>query len=227
MKRVIGSALEELVPLRLRTGVRPAGKGISRWMSPEAVGAKRYRGRLERWLKNTKKQTDARLGRRAKRQQTHRQHQRVAKQMSVSAIYKRRWQTSSFLVEGPKSAALIATHRCRTLRELGPRGVCACTSMGVCKCACNCVEEKLSIVALLKPNASPGYDSISLKVARKCISHIGNSLCDIFNKFLLSGVSPDGLKLAKVIPIYKADDRLSVSNYRPISVLLFLKYWIK
>ena len=37
-------------------------------------------------------------------------------------------------------------------------------------------EEILSIVALLKPNASPGYDSISSKVVRKCISHIDNSL---------------------------------------------------
>ena len=67
-------------------------------------------------------------------------------------------------------------------------------------------EEILSIAALLKPNASHGYDSISPKVVRKCISHIGNSLCDIFNKSLRSGVFPDGLKLAKVIPIYKADD---------------------
>ena len=82
-------------------------------------------------------------------------------------------------------------------------------------------EEILSIVALLKPNASPGYDAISPKVVRKCISHIGNSVCDIFNKSLLSGIFRDGLKLAKVIPIYKADDRLSVSNYRPISVLPF------
>ena len=83
-------------------------------------------------------------------------------------------------------------------------------------------EEILSIVALLKPKASPVYDSISPKVVRKCISHIGNSLCDIFNKSLLNRVFPDSLKLAKVFPMYKADDRLSVSNYRPISVLTFL-----
>ena len=89
-------------------------------------------------------------------------------------------------------------------------------------------EEILSIVALLKPNASPGCDSISPKVVRKCISYIGNSLCDIFNKSLLSGVFPDGLNTAKVLPINKADDRLSVSNYRSISVLpFFLKFWKK
>ena len=30
---------------------------------------------------------------------------------------------------------------------------------------------------------------------------------------------PDKLKLAKVIPIYKSDNKLSVNNYRPISLL--------
>ena len=85
-------------------------------------------------------------------------------------------------------------------------------------------EEILSIVALLKPNVSPGYDSISSKIVRECISHIGNSLYDIFSNSLLRGVFLDSLKLAKVLPIYKADDRLSVSNYRPISVLPFFNF---
>ena len=85
-------------------------------------------------------------------------------------------------------------------------------------------EEILSIVALLKPNASSGYYSMSSKIVRECIRHIGNSLYDIISNSLLSGVFPDSLKLAKVLPIYKADDRLSVSNYRPISVLPVLNF---
>jgi hypothetical protein len=34
------------------------------------------------------------------------------------------------------------------------------------------------------------------------------------------GVVPDDLKVAKIIPIYKSDDKRTISNYRPISVLL-------
>ena len=30
---------------------------------------------------------------------------------------------------------------------------------------------------------------------------------------------PDDLKIAKIIPVYKSDDKKIVSNYRPISVL--------
>ena len=34
-----------------------------------------------------------------------------------------------------------------------------------------------------------------------------------------SGVFPDGLKVARVVPIYKAGSKKNVNNYRPISVL--------
>jgi len=33
------------------------------------------------------------------------------------------------------------------------------------------------------------------------------------------GIFPSKLKLAKVTPVFKSDDKLMVSNYRPISVL--------
>ena len=34
-----------------------------------------------------------------------------------------------------------------------------------------------------------------------------------------SGIFPDQLKLAKVVPVYKSGDSDSCNNYRPISVL--------
>jgi hypothetical protein len=34
------------------------------------------------------------------------------------------------------------------------------------------------------------------------------------------GIFPHKLKLAKVTPVFKSDDKLMVTNYRPISVLL-------
>ena len=36
---------------------------------------------------------------------------------------------------------------------------------------------------------------------------------------IVKGIFPDDLKLAKVTPIYKADNSSNISNYRPISML--------
>ena len=41
----------------------------------------------------------------------------------------------------------------------------------------------------------------------------------IFNLSFFTGIVPDQLKLAKVIPIYKSGDSDLCNNYRPISVL--------
>ena len=41
----------------------------------------------------------------------------------------------------------------------------------------------------------------------------------LFDMSLESGIFPDKLKIARVIPLYKAGDPANFSNYRPISVL--------
>ena len=41
----------------------------------------------------------------------------------------------------------------------------------------------------------------------------------IINQSLITGIFPEKLKLAKVIPLYKKDDKLITNNYRPISLL--------
>ena len=41
----------------------------------------------------------------------------------------------------------------------------------------------------------------------------------LINKSLETGIVPDKLKLAKVIPIYKSKDKELLNNYRPISLL--------
>ena len=41
----------------------------------------------------------------------------------------------------------------------------------------------------------------------------------LFNLSIVKGIFPDDLKIAKVTPVYKADNSSNISNYWPISVL--------
>ena len=41
----------------------------------------------------------------------------------------------------------------------------------------------------------------------------------MINQMLNTGIFPDKLKQSKVTPIFKANDKELLSNYRPISVL--------
>ena len=41
----------------------------------------------------------------------------------------------------------------------------------------------------------------------------------MINRYFYSGIVPSELKLANVIPLFKANDPYSLTNYRPISIL--------
>ena len=71
----------------------------------------------------------------------------------------------------------------------------------------------------LKTLHGSGVDNIASYFLKVAFPAISDSLHDIFNLSLSSGVFPDSWKVARVAPIFKegqSDDR---SNYRPISVL--------
>ena len=48
---------------------------------------------------------------------------------------------------------------------------------------------------------------------------LSSSITLIINQSLNTGIFPERLKIAKVIPIYKKDDVKMFENYRPISIL--------
>lgn len=76
-----------------------------------------------------------------------------------------------------------------------------------------------NIINGLKPKTSSGHDGISVKLLKSISSLITDSITFIINQCLETGVFPDRLKLAKVIPLYKKDDPMLLTNYRPISLL--------
>ena len=80
-------------------------------------------------------------------------------------------------------------------------------------------QELKEAVVSLKPNKSPGCDSIHINVIKAIYEELKRPLFYIFYQSLKSGIFPDKLKIAKVFPIYKSGKKYVLSNYRPISVL--------
>merc|ERR1712240_460962 len=79
--------------------------------------------------------------------------------------------------------------------------------------------EILKIIKSLKNTNSTGYDDFTTKFVKLSASLIAPALVKIFNLAISTGIYPDSLKIAKVIPVFKKGDQTSVNNYRPISIL--------
>ena len=86
-------------------------------------------------------------------------------------------------------------------------------------CAPTDPTEIINIVKSGNSSKSSGVDNIDPYVVQKIIPHIANQLAHVFNKSLQTGIVPDKLKIAKVIPLYKNDNLEQFKNYRPISIL--------
>ena len=68
-------------------------------------------------------------------------------------------------------------------------------------------------------NKATGLDQIPARALKVGASVVSQPLTHILNSSLSLGIFPDNWKLAKVVPIYKSDDRSDRGNYRPISIL--------
>jgi hypothetical protein len=58
-----------------------------------------------------------------------------------------------------------------------------------------------------------------INTVKECNDQLATPLCVLFNKSIHEGIVPDDLKIAKIIPVFKSEEKRIVSNYRPISVL--------
>ena len=71
----------------------------------------------------------------------------------------------------------------------------------------------------LKSKNSAGFDGISTNLLKNIMPGILKPITLILNQSLATGIFPDKLKIAKVIPLYKKGDCLIMDNYRPVSLL--------
>ena len=84
------------------------------------------------------------------------------------------------------------------------------------------------IISNLQPNKSTPSTCAEIKFLKLSSQKISAFLSNVFNECMKMGVFPDCLKLAEVIPVFKAGSKLTVSNYRPISLLnIFSKIFEK
>ena len=75
--------------------------------------------------------------------------------------------------------------------------------------------EISEIISLLKTGKSLGPNSIPMKIIKRLSPLISYPLSLIINESFLSGIFPDKMKLANVIPLFKKGCPLTASNYRP------------
>ena len=64
-------------------------------------------------------------------------------------------------------------------------------------------EETITIIDKMENKSSSGYDGISNKMLKYIKKEISKPLTLIINQMLDSGIFPSGLKISKILPIFK------------------------
>ena len=79
--------------------------------------------------------------------------------------------------------------------------------------------EVSDVVNALKPGKSVGPNSVPIKLLKIISSYISSPLSQIINESFQSGIFPEKMQHATVIPLFTKGCTETVSNYRPISLL--------
>ena len=77
----------------------------------------------------------------------------------------------------------------------------------------------LNLIKKLKPKTSSGHDGLSSIMLGDIAVSVSPILTCIINQSLCTGIFPESLKVAKIIPIYKKENQHLTDNYRPVSLL--------
>ena len=72
---------------------------------------------------------------------------------------------------------------------------------------------------MLPNKNSSGHDNISNILLPELKLELETSLTEIFNLSISTGVFPEDMKLADILPLFKSGSRTALTNYRPILLL--------
>ena len=80
-------------------------------------------------------------------------------------------------------------------------------------------EDKIITIAQsFASGKAAGYNNIPVSIIKESTQIISGPLAHIMNLSIAHGVVPDQVKMARVVPLFKADDQSLFTNYRPVSV---------
>jgi hypothetical protein len=80
-------------------------------------------------------------------------------------------------------------------------------------------DELVKVAGSLKNKLTAGSDDIPDYVIKQTMEYLIEPLVNIYNTSLETGIFPEKLKIAKVIPVHKKGDIRNINNYRPIATL--------
>ena len=80
------------------------------------------------------------------------------------------------------------------------------------------IKEIENIISSLRENKASGPNSLPVKILKTSKKQLSVPLTYLFNLAFRTGMFPEILKIAKVIPIFKKGDQQDCNNYRSISL---------
>jgi len=80
-------------------------------------------------------------------------------------------------------------------------------------------DEIITIAQSFVSGKAAGYDSIPMFIIKESIQIISEPLAHIINLSIAHGIVPDKMKIARVVPLFKAEDPSLFTNYRLVSIL--------